>query len=128
MSTFLLSLLLYLAAPAQQTTTQNPADLCTVQGVVVKVGTGEPLSKATVAAWPAVNRTGRDESEGSFAETDERGRFELKDLAPGRYFLSAEHNGFSPQQYGQRTPEGPGAILTLSRGQTVPSLTFQLIP
>jgi hypothetical protein len=128
MSIFLLSLLFLLAAPAQQTTTPNPADLCTIQGVVVKVGTGEPLSKATVEAWPVVNRTGRDESAGSFAETDDMGRFELKDLTPGRYFLSAEHNGFSPQQYGQRTPEGAGAILSLSRGQTVPNIIFQLIP
>jgi hypothetical protein len=50
MSTFLLSLLLFLADPAQQTTTPNPADLCTIQGVVVKAATGEPLHKATVEA------------------------------------------------------------------------------
>ena len=59
MSTFLLSLLFLLAAPAQQATTPNPADLCTIQGVVVKAGTGEPLHKAIVEAWPAANRTGR---------------------------------------------------------------------
>ena len=106
MSTFLLSLFFLLAAPAQQTTTPNPADLCTIQGVVIKAGTGEPLHKATVDAWPAGNRTGKDEPQGGSAETDAMGRFEIKGLAPGRYYLSAQHNGFVSQPYGQRTPEG----------------------
>ena len=128
MSTILLSLLFLLAAPAQQTTTSNPADLCTIQGVVIKAGTGEPLHKAIVDAYPAVNRTGKDVSQGSSAETDAMGRFELKGLAPGRYSLSAQRNGFVTQQYGQRAPEGPGAMLTLSSGQKVPDITFQMIP
>ncbi len=128
MSTFLLSLLFLLTPPAQQTTTPNPADLCTIQGVVVKAGTGEPLHKATVDARPAGNRTGKDEPQGGSAETDAMGRFEVKGLAPGRYYLSAQHNGFVSQQYGQRTPEGEGAMLTLSPGQRVPDITFQMIP
>jgi protocatechuate 3,4-dioxygenase beta subunit len=128
MSTFLLSLFLLLAAPAQQTTTPNPADSCTIQGVVVKAGTGEPLRKATVDARPAGNRTGKDEPQGGSAETDAMGRFEMKGLAPGRYYLSAQHNGFVRQQYGQRAPEGEGAMLTLSPGQKVPDITFQMIP
>ena len=96
--------------------------------MVIKAGTGEPLHKATVEAWPAVNRPGKDESQGGTAETDAMGRFEMKGLAPGRYYLSAQHNGFVRQQYGQRTPEGPGAMLTLSSGQKVPDITFQMIP
>ena len=106
MPTFLLSLLLLLAAPAQQPTTPNPADLCTIQGVVMKAGTGEPVHKATVDAWPAGNRRGTDQSQGGSAETDAMGRFEIKGLAPGRYYLRAQRNGFVLQGYGQRTPEG----------------------
>jgi protocatechuate 3,4-dioxygenase beta subunit len=128
MSTFLLSLLFLLAPPAQQTTTPNPADLCTIQGVVVKAGTGEPLHKATVEALPTGNRIGKDDPQGGSAETDVMGRFEMKGLAPGRYYLSAQHNGFVRQQYGQRTPEDQGAMLTLSSGQKVPGITFQMIP
>jgi hypothetical protein len=124
MFTILLSWLFLLAAQAQQPTTQNPADLCTLQGVVVKAGTGEPLRKATVDAFPL----GRDGDQGDTAETDAMGRFELKGLDPGRYALLAEHDGFATQRYGQHTPDGPGAMLTLSRGQTVSGITFQLIP
>jgi hypothetical protein len=46
MSTYLISLFLLFAAPAPQTTNPGAADLCTIQGVVVKAGTGEPLRKA----------------------------------------------------------------------------------
>lgn len=129
MSTFLLSWLFLLAAPAQQTTAPNPADLCTIQGVVIKAGTGEPLHKATVEATPAVNRRGpTDESQGGSAETDAMGRFEMKGLAPGQYRLTASRNGYVRQLYGQRTPGGSGAILTLSSGQKSPNITFQMIP
>ncbi len=123
MFTLLLSWLFLFAAPAQQATAPNPADLCTIRGVVVKAGTGEPLHKAVVDL-----RLATGHSQGSVTETDEMGRFELKDLDPGRYDLSAQHTGFVTQPYGQRTPLGAGAILTLSPGQTVPNITFQLIP
>jgi len=124
MSTFLLSLLFLFAAPAQQTPTPNPADLCTIQGVVVKAGTGEPLRKASVEARSATS----GHSQANFAVTDAMGRFELKGLDPGRYHLLARHNGFVIQQYGQRAPDGPDEILTLSSGQKVSDITFQLIP
>ena len=126
MSTFLLFLLFFLAAPAQQTATPNPADLCTIQGVVIKAGTGEPLHKASVEASPVANRRGpTDESQGGSAETDAMGRFEMKGLAPGQYRLTASRNGYVRQLYGQRTPGGSGAMLTLSPGQKVPTLLFR---
>jgi protocatechuate 3,4-dioxygenase beta subunit len=123
MSTFLLSLLLLLAATPQQTTTPNPADLCTIQGVVIKAGTGEPLHKATVEA-----RVLGGPSQGISTMTDAMGRFELKGLAPGQYRLSAKHNGFVTEEYGQQTLDGHETTLTLSSGQKVPEITFQLIP
>jgi hypothetical protein len=128
MFTILLSLLFQLAVPAQQTTTTNPADLCTIQGVVIKAGTGEPLHKAIVDATPVGTRNDKDNAQGGAAEADEMGRFELKGLAPGRYHLTAQRNGFVRQPYGQRTPDGPGAVLTLSAGQKVSNITFQMIP
>ncbi|MFZ0961250.1 MAG: carboxypeptidase-like regulatory domain-containing protein [Terriglobia bacterium] len=128
MSTFLLPLLFLFAAPAQQTPTPNPADLCTIQGVVVKAGTGEPLRKATVQAFPAANRIEKEESQGGIAETDATGRFKIKGLPPGRYRLTAERNGFVVQWYGQHTPAEPGATVILSAGEKIPDVTFQLIP
>jgi protocatechuate 3,4-dioxygenase beta subunit len=128
MSAFLLSWLFLLAAPAQQTTAPNTEDLCTIQGVVIKAGTGEPLHKASVEAVPAGRRTGNDQSQGGSAETDAMGRFEIKGINPGQYFLMAQHNGYVRQQYGQRTPTGAGAMLSLSPGEKISYIRFQMIP
>jgi protocatechuate 3,4-dioxygenase beta subunit len=125
MSTLLLSLLYLFPAQVQQITTPNPADLCTIQGVVVKAGTGEPLHKAVVEAWSS---NGKSDSSAAAAVTDAMGRFELKGIAPGRYDLSAQRNGFVTQEYGQRTPDGAGTSLTLFAGQKIPDIIFQMIP
>ena len=127
MPTFLLSLLFQLAVPAQQSPALNPSDQCTIQGAVIKAGTGEPLHKASVDARPAGVRRGNEQAQGGSAETDEMGRFEIKGLAPGRYYLSAYRNGFVRQMYGQRSPEGQGTMLTLSPGEKLP-VNFQMIP
>lgn len=131
MYTFLLSLLFFFAAPAQETTTQNPADLCTIQGVVVKAGTGEPLSEATVEARPLYGHTRGMDTLGDVARdaiTDAMGRFELKGLPPGRYILRARRDGSLFQSYSQSGPDGFRTLLTLSSGQTISGITVQLIP
>jgi protocatechuate 3,4-dioxygenase beta subunit len=131
MYTFLLSLLFFFAAPAQETTAQNPADLCTIQGVVVKAGTGEPLSEATVEARPLYGHTRGMDTLGDVARdavTDAMGRFELKGLPPGRYILRARRDGFLRQEYSQSAPDGPRTLLTLSSGQKISGITFQFIP
>ena len=125
MSAFLLSFLLLLAAPAQQTTAPNPDDLCTLQGVVVKAGTGEPLRNAIVELWP---QGGPGHGQRSDAYTDSTGHFEFKKLDPGQYRLSARRNGYVRQQYGATKLNGPGSILSLSPGQKVSDITIQLIP
>jgi hypothetical protein len=116
-----------IASPAQQPSTPNPADLCTLQGVVINAGTGEPLHKAIVEAWPMANRRGMDESAGT-AETDATGRFEIGGLAPGRYTLRAQRNGFVSQAYGQHGPGTARTTLTLSAGQKVVDIAFRLVP
>ena len=128
MLAFLLSLLFQLAVPTQQSPALNPSDQCTLQGVVIKAGTGEPLHKASVDARAAGVRQGNEQAQGGSAETDEMGRFEIKGLAPGRYYLSAYRNGFVRQMYGQRSPEGQGAMLTLSAGEKLANISFQMIP
>lgn len=134
MFTVLLALFFQLATSVPQPTHANLSESCTLQGVVVKAGTGEPLHKAIVQALPerARNR-GNDKStgglaEGGITETDAAGRFELKGLAPGEYRLMVDRNGFVNQQYGQRTPDSPGQVLSLFPGQKIPDITFRMIP
>jgi protocatechuate 3,4-dioxygenase beta subunit len=96
MSAVLLSWLFLLAAPAQQATTPNSPDLCTVQGVVVNANTGEPLRKANVIIW---SDEGRHREMGSTTDAI-MGRFELKGLYPGRYRLLVDRNGYVAEEYG----------------------------
>ncbi|MGO8731836.1 MAG: collagen binding domain-containing protein [Terriglobia bacterium] len=125
MPNILIPLLFLLAGPAQAA--QNPvvstANQCTVQGVVLKAGTDEPLGRATVEIW-------LEGGVGQLQDTasDSMGRFEVKNLDPGRYRLSVQHNGYVRQEYGQTKPGGSGSYLTLSPGQKVSDITIQLIP
>ncbi len=125
MYNILIPLLLLVAGPGQkaQNPVANAAEQCTVQGVVIKAGTGEPLRKADVEMW----REG-EPTQPRDAVTDSMGRFELKNLDPGQYRLSAQRNGYVRQEYGQTKPDGPSSFLTLSPGQKVSGITFQLIP
>jgi hypothetical protein len=60
--------------------------------------------------------------------TDVGGRFEVQGIDPGRYRLRVIRNGYVTQEYGQRTPNDPGAILALSPGQDLRELLFRLLP
>jgi protocatechuate 3,4-dioxygenase beta subunit len=125
MANILVSLLILIAGPAQKTPNPavNPADQCTVQGVVLKAATGEPLRKATVEMWQEGVPGKRSD-----AATDSMGHFELKNLDPGQYRLSVQRNGYVRQEYGQTKPGGASSFLTLSPGQKVSDITIRLIP
>jgi hypothetical protein len=114
-----------------ETSSLNPADACTLEGRVVKLGTGEPLRKARVT----LVREGQGIGSGRGARpqpvtvlTSAEGEFAFKDVAPGRYRLSVTRNGFVRQEYGQPRPGRPGSALTLTRGQKISDLFFQLLP
>jgi protocatechuate 3,4-dioxygenase beta subunit len=121
MGNFLIPLLFLLASPAQ--TAQPALETGTVQGVVVKADTGEPLHKAVVEMWQEGVPGQRHD-----ATTDAMGRFEVRDLEPGLYRLSAQHNGYVPQEYGETRPDGPGTEITLSPGQKISTISLRLIP
>jgi protocatechuate 3,4-dioxygenase beta subunit len=89
--------------------------------MVVKLAGSEPLRKARVQLQSA-----DDGTRGTSVVTDASGRFQFKGVEPGRYKLVVTRSGFAPQEYGQRKPDDPGAILTLRSGQEVKDLLFRL--
>jgi Carboxypeptidase regulatory-like domain len=102
------------AAPADKET-------CSVSGTVLHQDTGEPLSKAKVSL------VAREKSEDSVLDlTDSQGHFLLDVVLCGSYTLRASHPGFVEISYGQRKPNDPGAMLTLSPGQKMTGLIFKL--
>ncbi|HEY1336600.1 MAG TPA: carboxypeptidase regulatory-like domain-containing protein [Bryobacteraceae bacterium] len=117
------------AAPPAAKTELKPEDLCTVEGKVFSAATGEPLHKATLTltlAEPAQNASGPPASYTTSSGPD--GAFAMKDIDPARYRLMVSRTGFVNMQYGARSPQRPGTLLTLARGQHLKDIVFRLPP
>ncbi len=119
---FAFLLALGLQAPTPQQPAVKPGDKCSIEGTVAKASTGEPLKKAA-----ATLRKAEHYEEVKSVATDANGRFEIKNIDPGRYYLFVTRNGYVRGEYGQRTPDGRGAILALAPGQRLRDITFRLI-
>jgi len=121
-------LLLASVAPAQTASSGPPitrprTDECAISGIVVKLAGSEPVKTAMVQLQNL-----QDLAHTVSVVTDVSGRFELKGIDPGRYRLKVSRTGFVTQEYGQRTPNDPGAEIRLSPGQNLRDLLFRLIP
>lgn len=110
---------LLFAAAVGTARSQSPALL--VQGVVVRDGSGEPISKARVEL-----RGGPVESAATTTERD--GRFYFPNLPPGAYEIFVQRDGFAPAQLGQKWPGGPGVALQLRPDRPVPELSIRMTP
>jgi hypothetical protein len=105
---------------AQAATPQlNPAS---VEGVVVKSGSGEPLAGMTV-------RLMRDQKFAFTTTTTPDGKFSLEKVTPGTYRLVATSAaGYIPAEYGQRSPTGLGLSFDLAAGQKMTGIQLAMIP
>ena len=97
-----------------------PKGTAVLRGFVTAAGTGAPVRRAQVRA---MSQEGRG---GGVTSTDSEGRFEIKDLAAGRYSLSVTKAGFVSMTYGQRRPNEPGTPIDLGEGQVAEKLAFNL--
>src|SRR5262249_11777553 len=82
-----------------------------IQGVVVRAGTTEPVAKAAVA----LRKAGSSGSETVITGSD--GRFSFQSIPAGRYGLTATRIGFLNTAYQQRGVNRPGVPLTINAGQ-----------
>src|SRR5689334_2093506 len=106
---FLLMVLVALAV-------QQPS--ASIEGVVVKLGSGEPIPNADVRLGSQSNvpMAGRIPA----TKTDSSGRFFFDNVSPGTYRVFATTDGgFVPAEYGQRSPTGDGTGLAVAAGQKV---------
>src|SRR5215831_10850406 len=115
------------AVPRAQTQQQqqvNPQDRGLIAGYVVKMGTGDPLSKATVTI--TAYNAARNQS--YTATTTTGGQFAFQNLNPGQYRLASTRSGYVRMEYGARSPNQQGLLITLSPGQRVTNIILQLMP
>ncbi len=93
-----------------------------VEGIVVKIGTGEPVFRAQV-----VLSVVEGPIRGTLAATtDGSGKFAVSNIPPGRYRIFASRDGYVRAEYGQRTPGGSGKVLTFVAGQQLKDVLLPL--
>jgi hypothetical protein len=92
-----------------------------VRGQIVAADTGKPLKRARVSFAP-LDVPGAPRS----VTTDADGRYEMKELAGGRYSVSVDRSGYLTLRYGQRRPLEAAKPLQVLDGQTVEKVNFML--
>src|SRR5437870_9300574 len=108
----------------QQPQQTRPQDRASVTGFILKMGTGEPVSKAVVTI--SLFNGGRAQS--YTATTAVGGQFTFQNLEPGQYRLSATRSGYIRMEYGARSPNRTGLPISLNPGQKLTDIVLQLMP
>jgi hypothetical protein len=115
----LLAVVVRAQAPARDT---PPATAGTgvIRGRVTLAGTDQPLPRVDVRASSPALKTPRA------VKSDNDGRYEIADLLPGRYVVSAVKANFVTAAFGQRRPLGPGLPFDLAAKQIASRVDFAL--
>jgi hypothetical protein len=104
--------LVLLGADAPAGTAQTTG--ATISGVVVTTeGQPQPIPRAVVTI------TGGNIPNNLSAITDETGRFQFANLAPGRYNASVSKPAYLPMAYGATRPGRPGTSISITGSQAV---------
>jgi hypothetical protein len=110
--------------PSQSTQSEAQAKRsCKLAGQVSNLLTGAHIRIASLAVKPTMATAPTHT-----VESDAEGKFSIDNVEPGRYWLSAERQGFVKMDYGARRPSVPGTVLTLEAGKDLTGLMFKLVP
>jgi hypothetical protein len=142
----LLVAVLMLAAEPQR----NTDSVASIEGIVVRAGTGAPISGATVELTGIAPRTvdgsstvGRgfisvnveeSASNGGVlsyqATTGNDGKFAIRNIRPGTeyHLVAMRFPDYLPAQYGQRVPAVSGRPILLAQGDHLPGLRIEMTP
>lgn len=114
-----LSLLAFPQQPPPRDATTRTAASGIVRGRVVSAATGAPLHRVRVTLnGPVPNAPS--------AVTDVRGEFEISDVPPGTYTLTATRAGYLTIQYGQQRPRELGRSIEVRQGTTTEGIAMTL--
>src|SRR5262245_7012922 len=84
-----------------------------IRGRVLAAANGNPIRGAQVRLRDAGGRDFR------LATTDDQGQFDVRDLTPGEWTVTASKAGFVSQQAGQTSPLEASTPVVLANGQRV---------
>lgn len=106
--------------PRDRAATEAPTGTGRLRGRVVASDSGTPLRRAQVRATGGAVRTTR------LTSTDAEGRYEFRNLPPGRYTITVNKAGYVGLEFGQRRPFDGGRPLDLAEGQAADEIDFAL--
>ncbi len=94
-----------------------------IQGTVLSGATGQTLRRAQVVLKPA-------DSKGTalYQTTDESGAFSFPNVAPGRYVITVQRDGYLPLSSGHIGDYKMPPIFTVNSGETIGSFLFRMTP
>src|SRR5689334_6481495 len=126
-------LLIALATALAFTQTQAQRPPASIEGVVVKLGSGEPIPNATIqlnvqigGVQPPLLLPLNGQSRRT-AKSDGNGRFTFESVPPGEYRLIATYEGeYVPAEYGQRSPTGQGIPFEIAAGQRMTGIQLSM--
>lgn len=93
-----------------------------IRGRITSVDTGKPLRRAQVRLVSENDVLGTPRT----ASTSTDGRYEFRDVAPGRYTLRVERSGYLALTYGQRRPGEQGRPLEIAEREVAEKVDFAL--
>src|SRR5262245_41966621 len=102
---------------------QTPEKPGAIRGRISAGDSGRPLRRAQItlatSAGGGPPRT---------TNSNPQGRYEFKDLPPGRYILTVRRAGYLSLQYGQRRPGDQARPIQIGAGQSLENLDLSLPP
>ena len=115
--------LLIAVAPAYGLAQPAPAAAkpAAIRGRVTAADTGRPLRRAQISIIGIGAGVERRTT-----STNLRGEYELRDLAAGRYTITATRSGYLAWEYGRRAPGEPGKSIQLDEGETLEKIDLAM--
>lgn len=106
----------------RDTSAPLPTGTSTLRGRVTAADSGRPLRRAIVRVSATATRDART------VNTDQNGRWELKDIPAGSYSVSANRSGYVPSGYRQRRMSDPPSLVTVTDREARENVDVALLP
>ena len=107
-------------APPRDVSSTSALTGAVIRGRITSAATGQPLHRVRVT----LNGPSPAPATGV---TDTKGIFEITDVPPGSYSLTAARAGYLTVQYGQRRPREAGRMLHVKGGEIVEGVDVALV-
>jgi hypothetical protein len=117
-------------APQQQQRPPLPPGTASLSGSVVVLGSGQPITGASVELRRLDCNSFANPPEVVTAKTDSSGKFEFQNLHAGGWCIVATAPGgaYTPAEYMQRGVLGRGATIPIADGQRVTGIQLSMAP